>query len=315
MKLSTATSLVLLLAEKSLSDAFITTPSNLNKMQTSPFGLSRDTSSSKSLELKMGLDLVTSLRTEWISAAICTNQIPVEAESVLQLGTEDARAVTFVPRSVDELVTSSPELSGELSVSCKRQLKQQRERRGTGAVIRYTDQRADDLSETKDESVDVVISLQAADKMRENGLDWKSSVREAARVLKPGGRFIFVEKTEIEGDKYLDIIASVATSRLTAETKEEVNDDEAEEKQETYPTFELIGYDDVDLVIVPHVAGVVAKTADAGLTEAEIEAKKAAEEKARLSDLSISAFERGLKKRRKKKKKQGNGMQQEGVSE
>jgi SAM-dependent methyltransferase len=312
MKLSTATSLVLLLAEKSFSNAFITTPSNLNKMQTSPFGLSRD-SRSKSVELKMGLDLVTSLRTEWISAAICTNQIPVEAESVLQLGTEDARAVTFVPRSVDELITSSPELNGELSVSCKRQLKQQRERRGTGAVIRYTDQRADDLSETKDESVDVVISLQAADKMRENGLDWKSSVREAARVLKPGGRFIFVEKTEIEGDKYLDIIASVATSRLSAETDEEVNDEEGEEKPETYPTFELIGYDDVDLVIVPHVAGVVTKTADAGLTEAEIEAKKAAEEKARLSELSISAFERGLKKRRKKKKKQGNGMQQEGV--
>lgn len=264
----------------------------------------------------MGLDLVTSLRTEWISAAICTNQIPREASSVLQIGTEDARAVTFVPRSVDELITSSCEKDGELSVSCRRQLKQQRERRGTGAVIKYTDQRADDLSETKDESVDVVISLQAADKMRENGLDWKNSIREAARVLKPGGRFIFVEKTEIEGSKYLDVVASVATARLVSE-KDSKNDDDDnnddDDEEETYPTFELIGYDDVDLVIVPHVAGVVSKTEDAGLTAAEIEAKKAAEEKARISDLSISAFERGIKKRRKKKKKKG--MQKEEVAE
>ncbi len=249
----------------------------------------------------MGLDLVTSLRTEWISAAICTNQIPREASSVLQLGTEDARAVTFVPRTVDELITSSSDSSGELSVSTRRQLKQQRERRGTGAVIQYVDQRADNLSETKDESVDVVISLQAAEKMRENGLDWKNSVREAARVLKPGGRFIFVEQTDIEGDKYLDVVASVATSRIVSSGDD--SEGEEEQEEETYPTFELIGYDDVDLVIVPHIAGVVAKTENAGLTATEIEAKEAAEQKARISDLSISAFERGIKKRRKKKKK------------
>jgi ubiquinone/menaquinone biosynthesis C-methylase UbiE len=251
------------------------------------------------IQLKMGLDLVTSLRTEWISASICTNQIPREATSVLQLGTEDARAVTFVPRSVDEIITSSAEKDG-LSISTQRQLKQQRERRGTGAVIKYADQRADDLKETDDESVDVVISLQAADKMRENGLDWKNSIREAARVLKPGGKFIFVEKAEIEGDKYLDVIASVATSSLVGQ---EDNADESKEEEELYPTFELIGYDDVDLVIVPHIAGVVMKTANAGMSETEINAKLAADEKARIADLSISAFERGLKKRRKKKKK------------
>jgi len=248
----------------------------------------------------MGLDLVTSLRTEWISAAICTNQIPQEAASVLQLGTEDARAVTFVPRFVEEIITSSSELDGELSISCRRQLKQQRERRGTGAVIRYTDQRSDDLTETADESVDVVLSLQAADKMRENGLDWKNSIRETARVLKPGGRLIFVEKTEIEGDKYLDVLASVATTKAKDTESDDKGDDD--DKDEIYPTFELIGYDDVDLVIEPHVAGVVVKTENAGLTSAEIEAKKAEEEKARIADLSISAFERGIKKRRKKKK-------------
>ena len=302
----------LLTAFLSVSNAFIT-PSYRGELVSKPVAftnkISCSSTSKRGGELKMGLDLVTSLRTEWISAAICTNQIPRTASSVLQLGTEDARAVTFVPRFIDELITSSAESSGELPISCQRQLKQQRERRGTGAVIRYEDQRADDLSNTDDESVDVVISLQAADKMRENGLNWKNSIREAARVLKPGGVFIFVEKTELEGDKYLDVVASVATSRIGEELNED-GDDNDDEEPEFYPTFELIGYDEVDLVIVPHIAGVVKKAENAGLTQAEIAAKKAAEEKARIADLSISAFERGLKKRRKKKKKKGQSQEE-----
>lgn len=299
---TTLISIIISLQSMMMSQAFV--PSNNHHRANRRIcgcGVNKNIIPAKT-ELHMALDLVTSLRTEWISAAICTNQIPREAASVLQLGTDDARAVTFVPRSVDEIITSSLESNGEISISCQRQLKQQRERRGTGAVVQYVDQRADDLTKTEDESVDVVISLTAAEKMKENGLDWKSSVREAARVLKPGGRFIFVEKTEIDGDKYLDVIASVATSRLVASE----NKDEEDDEEETYPTFQLVGYDDVDLVIVPHVAGVVMKTPNAGLTASEIEAKEAEAEKARLSELSISAFERGLKKRRKKKKKKGS---------
>mmetsp|Transcript_22474 Transcript_22474/g.33295 ORF Transcript_22474/g.33295 Transcript_22474/m.33295 type:complete len:289 (-) Transcript_22474:124-990(-) len=247
-----------------------------------------------STQLQMGLDVVTGLRTEWISASICTNQIPATAESVLQLGTDDGRAVNFVPRSVEEIITSSAEADGELTISCRRQLKQQRERRGTGAIIRYVDQRCDDLKETKDASVDVVISLQAAQRMKDNGQDWKKSICEVSRVLKPGGRFLFVEQTEIDGEKFLDAIAAVADG----ETDEEGN-------VVTYPVFELVGYDDVDLVIVPHIAGVVQKTGYAGLTEEEIKNKSTVDEKARIAELSISAFERGLKKRRKKKSKKG----------
>jgi ubiquinone/menaquinone biosynthesis C-methylase UbiE len=250
--------------------------------------------------LHMALDVVTGLRTEWISASICTNQIPRTAKSVLQLGTEDGRAVNFVPRSVEEIITSSAESDGALTISCRRQLKQQRERRGTGAIIRYVDQPCDNLKDTKDCSVDAVISLQAAQRMRDNGQDWKKSITEAARVLKPGGRFIFVEQTEIDGEKYIDTLATIA-------------DGEVDENGNpiTYPVFELVGYDDVDLVLVPHIAGVVVKTAYAGLTQKEIEKKSSTDEKDRIAELSITAFERGLKKRKKKK---GKGMQAEGAS-
>ena len=58
-----------------------------------------------------------------------------------------------------------------MDISVRRQLKQQAERRSGSAKITYVDQRADDLKDTPDNSVDVVISLQAAAKMEENGLD------------------------------------------------------------------------------------------------------------------------------------------------
>ena len=46
------------------------------------------------------LDPVTYLRTEWVSASLCTNQTPASADKVLQLGIEDGRIVNFVPRTV-----------------------------------------------------------------------------------------------------------------------------------------------------------------------------------------------------------------------
>jgi ubiquinone/menaquinone biosynthesis C-methylase UbiE len=255
---------------------------------------------SSNTQLQMGLDAVTSLRTEWISASICTNQIPMTAKSVLQLGTDDGRAVNFVPRTVEEIFTSSAEADGELSIACRRQLKQQRDRRGTGAVIRYLDQPCDHLKEMKDNSVDCVISLQAAQRMADNGQDWKKSISEANRVLKPEGYLVFVEQTEIGGVKYMDAIAEIAESN----TDEEGN-------LTTWPLWELRGYDDVDLVIVPHIAGVVKKPEFAGLTQEQIENKSANDKKDRMADLSLDVFERGLKKRRKKKKKKGMANEEE----
>jgi SAM-dependent methyltransferase len=248
--------------------------------------------------LKMGLDLVTYIRTEWISAALCTNQTPRSADICLQLGVEDGRAVTFIPRTIRELITSSAEPDGKLSISARRQLKQQQERRNA-ATVTYVDQRCDDLHETKDASVDVVISLQAAARMLENGLDWKKSIKEAARVLKPGGRLLFVEQTELAGESYLDYIENVC----------DVDDDvQLDESDERAPIFE-VGYDEVDLVLVPHIAGVAIKSEDAGLTAEELSKREEDEKKDRLAELSIAAYERGIKKRRKKKASSASATQ------
>jgi len=256
------------------------------------------------VELQMGnenLDIVTYLRTEWVSAALCTNQIPDTSKSVLQIGTDDGRAVNFVPKTVTELITSSVEEDGMISMSCRRQMKQQKERRGTSITLTYVDQAADDLKEMKNESVDVVISLQAADRMRENGMDWKKSVKETARVLKPGGRFIFVEKSEIEGNSYVEEVMGVKYVQNRNDKKSGNVDEKSVE--DVNPTFEMVGYDEVDYVLVSHVAGVVEKAMYSGMTTSAIEAQKAIESKARMAELSIDAFERGLKRRKKKKKK------------
>jgi hypothetical protein len=97
--------------------------------------------------LQVGLDMITYLRTEWISAALCTNQTPRSADVCLQLGIEDGRAITFIPRTIRELITSSAEADGKLTISARRQLKQQQERRNA-ATVTFLDQRCDDLTET-----------------------------------------------------------------------------------------------------------------------------------------------------------------------
>ena len=249
--------------------------------------------------LKMGLDLVTYIRTEWISAALCTNQTPRSADVCLQLGVEDGRAVTFIPRTIRELITSSAEPDGKLTISARRQLKQQQERR-KAATVTYVDQRCDDLCETPDESVDVVISLQAAARMLENGLDWKKSVKEAARVLKPGGRLLFVEQTELAGESYLEFVQNLCDVDNKNQEEESNDNDQEEESNELVPMFE-VGFDEVDLVLVPHIAGVAVKVEDAGLTAEDLLKREEEEKKDRLADLSIAAYERGIKKRRKKK--------------
>ena len=59
--------------------------------------------------------------------------------------------------------------------------------------------------------------MQTAQRMHDNGQNWKRGIDEAARVLKPGGRFLFVEGTTIEGsgdggedESYLDYLVGLS---------------------------------------------------------------------------------------------------------
>lgn len=251
----------------------------------------------------MGNDLVTYLRTEWIAAALISNQTPREANVCLQLGAEDGRAVTFIPRTMGVLLTSSAERDGKLTVSARRQLKQNEENR-KAATVQLIDQPADDLTEVKDNSVDVVVSIQCAQRLLDNGRSWKKSVQEAARVLKPGGRLLWVEQTKLNGEKYLNYIENLNVQRPSNSVTKKVDPEKKENEEENpeenmFPVFEDIGWDDVNLVLTPHIAGVAVKAADPVLI-----AKQAAEaEEDRLADLSLKTFERGLKKRKKRRKK------------
>jgi SAM-dependent methyltransferase len=169
--------------------------------------------------------------------------------------------------------------------------------------------------------VDVVVSLQAAQRMHDNGLDWKQSIQEAARVLKPGGRFLFVESSTVNGESYLDYLIGLSENGgveikgglegLDATENEGSggdNDEAADGDIETSkrsPLFDEVGYDQVDMVLQPHIAGVAIKASDADLTVAEKAQKRAQEESDRMAELSFDVFERGLKKRKRKKKKAG----------
>jgi len=279
MRLSTGLSCLLVLTHFSSSHAFMIPQSESVRSRVAP--------------LQMGLDMVTYMRVEWIAAALCTNQTPRSADVCLQLGCEDGRAVTFVPRTIERLITSTVEADGILPVAVERQLKQQEKTRNAGRV-QIVNQRADDLKEVENETVDVVLSLAACERMIENGLDWKKSIQEAARVLKPGGRLLFVEPPEINGESFLDYLANLSVQTIPQEGSE-AND-------EAMHVFEPLGYDDVDLVLKPHVAGVVIKSEDAGLTKKEREMKAKNAEQDKYAEISITAFERGLKKRKRKKK-------------
>ena len=296
-----------ILSDGSFSHAFTTVSPFVKSPSASLYNANV---ASSSTTLRMGLDLVTYVRCEWVSAALCTNQTPRSADVCLVLGCEDGRPVTFVPRTIEKLITSTVEADGVLPVSIQRQLKQQEKSRGA-AVVEVVNQRADDLKGTDDDSVDVVLSLQAAARMKENGLDWKKSVQEAARVLKPGGRFLCVEQSELGGESYLDYVGNLGT--MVVVENDEDDENEGETMNEAYPTFECLGYDDVDLVLTPHIASVFVKSEDAGLTAAEREQKESQVEEDRIAEISIEAFERGIKKRRRKKKKKNKEEEEEAV--
>lgn len=248
----------------------------------------------------MGLDPVTFLRTEYVSAALFTNQIPRSADSCLQLGVYDGRAITFIPRTIRQFYTSSIEQDGMVSIGIQRALQQALKSRNileeSMQIQFYDNQRADNLTMIPDNTIDAVISMQSADKLVTNGLDWKRSIQEAIRVLKPGGRFLFVEPTEIGQDNYLDYIGSFASNTTTTTATTDMEIDE----EERFPMLDCVGWDNVDFVVTPHVAGVFTKRLDAGMTKQERLAAEKLKEQEILAERSLSVFEGRRKKKVKK---------------
>lgn len=91
---------LLLAATVARSNAFVPSSPSRGTFTQSPSAVVAGSKTSSPVRpattgLRMGLDLVTYLRTEWISAALCTNQTPRSADVCLQLGTEDGRAGKF----------------------------------------------------------------------------------------------------------------------------------------------------------------------------------------------------------------------------
>jgi SAM-dependent methyltransferase len=181
--------------------------------------------------------------------------------------------------------------------------------RRQSAAITYSDQSADFLIDTPSSSIDVVISLQSAQRMAENGLDWKKAIQEAGRVLKPGGRFLFVESADVAGESYLEEVMKLASGGVDAMYAEENGDDEPADEQEKSmleddnAIFSEVGFDNVDMVLQPHIAGVAIKAEDADLTPQQRAQKKYEEERERIDEMRLSLWEGGPKKRRKKKTK------------
>lgn len=156
--------------------------------------------------------------------------------------------------------------------------------------------------------------------MHDNGLNWKQSIQEAGRVLKPGGRLLFVESAMVNGESYLDYLIGLSenggieikgglegleateTEGSNGDNNKATENDNDDASKKKSPLFDEVGYDQVDMVLQPHIAGVAIKASDADLTMAEKAQKRAQEESDRLADLSLDVFERGLKKRRRKKK-------------
>mmetsp|Transcript_16064 Transcript_16064/g.36131 ORF Transcript_16064/g.36131 Transcript_16064/m.36131 type:complete len:369 (-) Transcript_16064:129-1235(-) len=276
------------------------------------------------------VDLATSLRTDFISAALLSNQTPRSSKVCLQIGSEDGRVVIYMPKTIEKIISSSLVPDGALPFGIQRMMKQQLTSRGDfDCKLEYPDQRADDLSATPDESVDVVVSLGAGAQMENVGMDWKKSVDEAARVLKPGGRLLFVERTRLgenDDESYLDYVDSITyvpkkapvkvpassnkkrkgkkkmeeAAQTAVEVAENAPEEAEEEVAEPLPLFE-VGYDDINLVLVPHIAGVAIKDEDSGKLGPRSSASSPSDDEEFARMLSI--FERGSKRRKKKKKK------------
>ena len=126
--------------------------------------------------------------------------------------------------------------------------------------------------------------------------DWIVSLRESARVLRNGGRFVFVEPTKIDGTSFVRALEEMV----------DIGEDGVSK-----PVFE-VAYDDVDYVFQPHVAGVATRI---GGVVASSSVKRSSRSIGRGTgkttanvledtDFILETFERGRKKKKKKRKEE-----------
>lgn len=138
--------------------------------------------------------------------------------------------------------------------------------------------------------------------------------------MKPGGRFLFVESAEVDGESFLEEILKMSApanndgeegddNENNESTEESTTIEEDEDGDDSTSTiiFSEVGYDNVDMVLTPHVAGVAIKAFDADLTSEQRAELKTREERDRLADLSLDAFERGNRKNKRRRKKTSSG--------
>jgi len=314
------------------------------------FNLPKATFPSKTLLSMAFLDPISYSRTEFITSAILTNQIPRSSKVVLQIGTEDPRCVYYLPRSVSEILchpTYSAE-KGKLPFRARRQLDQAKERRGQmeATEIKAIELEAEDGIATKkggmlygveSDTVDVVVWTQIADEMKkfyEKGgrgedkvgpSDWfEYALKDVNRVLKEGGRVVFIEREEVEDlmgtGRKIGFVDALRAIRMDDTFKMfGPNEDEGEEGDDQKPIEEIdlgtyasldVAFDKVDFCPAPHIAGVAIKRSsnpDEDLAEKggqgremNIQERMLYEKRTADAELAFEAFERGRRKGRRK---------------
>ena len=124
----------------------------------------------------------------------------------------------------------------------------------------------------KSESVDCILMLQISEDAAKSSLSssWLVSLlEESGRVLRPGGRILFVEKKKVKCDREVDFVAAMQGLRMDSSYKlfaagEEEGDEDDDQKSmdevdlSKYSLFD-VAYDAIDLCPAPHYAGVAIK--------------------------------------------------------
>ncbi len=290
-------------------------------------------SKSGSGPLSAFMDPITYSRVEFVSASIVSNQIPRAADSCLQINTIDPRVFYYVPKTLRK-VLCHPTFDKDDKVvdfRARRQIKQAIERRGgmESLDIEFLEKEmpldySRAFSVVDDESVDVVLCVTALEDTPDD-FDLKAMSMEIGRVLKPGGRFIFVEREEKKVGETIEALRMDGSYRPFDDKDSE---EEAAYQAELeggdvdfslYSMFDVVE-DPIDMCPMPFIAGVSVKRDPNEALEPEKPKVLTPAEQARAkkvsdgADLVISAFERGRKKSRPKKKG-GKGGKSEGTEQ